>query len=1283
MPVNINKRNDVNSVNGQTGDVVLTANDVNALPDTTNIPNKTSDLTNDSYFVSDENYVHTDNNYTTEEKNSVATIGDKVDKVEGKGLSTNDLTDDLKSDYDNAVLKIHEHSNKVILDNTTASYTTEEQSKLNGIENGAEVNTVTGVKGDAETEYRTGNINITRENIGLENVANERQWSDNNHPTTVNGYGITDAATSEELQSETTRATVKENEIVKNLSIEISRATNAESEISTNLSSHINNISNPHNVTKNQIGLDNVENKSSDTIRSEITKDNVTSALGYTPYTPTEVDNMISSLETNIDWKESVATYDDIAITYPNPVDGWTVNVKDTDYTYRYNGTSWVAISANAIPKATNSVDGLLSKEDHTNYDDANSKKHTHENKSVLDGITDTLVSNWNSAKTHADSTHARTDATKVEKSTTNGNILINGTETNVYTHPSGTNPHGTTKSDVGLSNVPNVSTNDQTPSYTEVTTLEKLSSGEKLSVAFGKISKAITDLISHISDSVKHITSTERTNWDAAKTHADSAHAPSDAQVNVIETVKVNGTALTPNSKAVDVIVPTKVSQLTNDSGFKTTDNNTTYSLSKSGSTITLTGSDGSTTSVADSNTTYSTATTSSNGLMSSTDKSKLDGIESGAQKNTVTGIKGNSESSYRTGNVNITPSNIGLGNVGNFKAVSTVADQGLTDTEKSNARTNIGAGTSSFTGSYNDLSDKPTIPSVGNGTITITQNGTTKGTFTTNQSGNTTIELTDNNTTYNVATQSANGLESAFDKKKLDGIATGAEVNQNAFSNVIVGSTTISADSKTDSLTLAGSNVTLTPDADNDKVTIGITKANVTSALGYTPPTTNTTYSEATTDASGLMSKSDKSKLDGITASADSVSFSRNLTSGTKVGTITINGTGTDLYAPTNTDTHYTTGLKVGDSNTATTNAAATNGNVYLNVLDNTTVRDSHKIVGSGATTVTSDANGVITISSTDNNTTYGVATSSALGLVKSGTDITVDSSGNVSVNDDSHNHVISNVDGLQSALDGKLERNTSGGIATCSGNGKYKYFKIATIKITSSHINRPIVFEMSGRGRCLSLVTIEFSNADSTDPTLSFFTSNCDNCFWIKKTTTSTWEVYGQYSESWGYHVIHRITGAGADIGVTVNMTNIDSLPSGCTQVAYGGNVNYANSSSSATKATQDESGNNIKSSYASSISISDHTITLKNKNGASLGTVTVPDNNTWRGIQNNLTSDSTTDSLSAAQGKVLKGLVDGKAASNHTHSNYMSSIHEVVSSSEPTNQSVGDYWIKRIN
>lgn len=78
----------------------------------------------------------------------------------------------------------------------------------------------------------------------------------------------------------------------------------------------------------------------------------------------------------------------------------------------------------------------------------------------------------------------------------------------------------------------------------------------------------------------------------------------------------------------------------------------------------------------------------------------------------------------------------------------------------------------------------------------------------------------------------------------------------NQNAFSNVKVGSTTIAADTTTDTLELvAGSNITLTPDATNDKLTIDAT---------------DTTYSEATTSAAGLMSSDDKSKLDGIASGA-----------------------------------------------------------------------------------------------------------------------------------------------------------------------------------------------------------------------------------------------------------------------------------------------------------------------------------------------------------------------------------------------------------------------------
>lgn len=96
----------------------------------------------------------------------------------------------------------------------------------------------------------------------------------------------------------------------------------------------------------------------------------------------------------------------------------------------------------------------------------------------------------------------------------------------------------------------------------------------------------------------------------------------------------------------------------------------------------------------------------------------------------------------------------------------------------------------------SWSEISGRPSIPSVGNGTVTITQNGTNKGSFTLNQSGNATIALTDNNTVYSLP---------AATSSTLGGVKV-------------------------------GSNIT------NSSGTISLTKANVTSALGYTPPTSNT---------------------------------------------------------------------------------------------------------------------------------------------------------------------------------------------------------------------------------------------------------------------------------------------------------------------------------------------------------------------------------------------------------------------------------------------------------
>jgi hypothetical protein len=112
----------------------------------------------------------------------------------------------------------------------------------------------------------------------------------------------------------------------------------------------------------------------------------------------------------------------------------------------------------------------------------------------------------------------------------------------------------------------------------------------------------------------------------------------------------------------------------------------------------------------------------------------------------------------------------------------------------------------------------------------------------------------------THTAATTSSNGLMSNTDKTKLDGIAVGAQTNQMAFSNVLVGSTTIQADSATDTLTLiAGTNISLAPDATNDAVTIGVTGtvASATTAAACTGNAATATTATTTTGNAGTATK------------------------------------------------------------------------------------------------------------------------------------------------------------------------------------------------------------------------------------------------------------------------------------------------------------------------------------------------------------------------------------------------------------------------------------------
>lgn len=205
----------------------------------------------------------------------------------------------------------------------------------------------------------------------------------------------------------------------------------------------------------------------------------------------------------------------------------------------------------------------------------------------------------------------------------------------NISEHVANTsNPHSVTKSQVGLGSVPNVTTNNQTPTFTQAETRANIASGEKLSVIFGKLMKWFADL--------KTVA--------FSGSYTDLSNLPTIPTVNnATLTIQKNGTTVktfTANASSnvtANITVPTKTSDITNDSGF-----------------ITDAG---------------------------------------------VTGVKGNSESTYRTGQVNITKANIGLGSVGNYKAVSTVANQGLTEDEKAAARANIGAGSASGTGTVTSV--------------------------------------------------------------------------------------------------------------------------------------------------------------------------------------------------------------------------------------------------------------------------------------------------------------------------------------------------------------------------------------------------------------------------------------------------------------------------------------------------------------------------------------------------------------------------------------------------
>lgn len=514
--------------------------------------------------------------------NSVKKVNDKaealknskVDKVNGKGLSTNDFNNDLKSNYDAAFQ--HSVSSHARIDATlTAPSSVNGNMKINGLE----------TKVYTHPETHSASI-ITQDPT-------------HRFVTDTEKAVYSDKYTKSEIDTEVTN-------LQNNIENETARAKSAEQSINDKIS-NVNNTSdiNKPVSTAQQAAIDLAYQNSN-------------------AYTDQKIADLIGGASSTMD------------------------TLKEIEEAME-SSSSVVSALEEAVGKKANQteLDGHISNEaihvtttDKDNWNDANDKKHVHENKSVLDGITSTLITSWNNAVKHISDTIKH----------------ITSDERNLW---------NTVSDKVDKVSGKGLSTND--------------------------------------------LTDTLKNNYDLAYDHSQASHAPSNAQANVIETIKVNGTALTPSSKAVDITVPTKVSDFANDSGYITSDG-TAKTISdilpiSKGGTGTSNGTDA--------------ANTLINSLEIDTDTE--------IPTDTEYYISG------KTTTYNRRPMSM-LWNYIKSK-LSTVAT----------------------TGSYNDLSNTPTL---GDGKITITQNGITKGSFTTNQSINATIELTDSNLEYDVVSTSANGL-------------------------------------------------------------------------------------------------------------------------------------------------------------------------------------------------------------------------------------------------------------------------------------------------------------------------------------------------------------------------------------------------------------------------------------------------------------------------------------------------------------------------------------------
>ena len=335
---------------------------------------------------------------------------------------------------------------------------------------------------------------------------------------------------------------------------------------------------------------------------------------------------------------------------------------------------------------------------------------------------------------------------------------------------------------------------------------------------------------------------------------------------------------------------------------------------------------------------------------------------------------------------------------------------------------------------------------------------------------------------------------------------------------------------------------------------------------------------------------------------------------------------------------NSHYVTHLYVNNNTTtnANTTTALTNGNVYLHLYDDSTKRDSHKISGSGTVSVTTDTSGNIVITGSNHPTTLPNPKTLTIRAYNS-TSTTASYSDSTYYGGESSNTTIS-VASTNAVTN--ISSNTNGQLILTRADGTQS--DPITVKITAT------TSDTATSANKLNIST----DAGSTSVPV-YFPSNTGLPKAVESIAFSLLPTgTGASNVAVGNHSHGNITNGGDITATAPTIANGDQLvinDHSASKITNGptfdGSTTTAFLTQAGTWATPagtyslplaaNGTRGGIQIGFSTNATNRNYAVQLSNEKAY----VNVPWENTWRGIQNNLTSDSTTDSLSAAQGKAL--------------------------------------------